>query len=171
MTLFRHHPKPRTLQIFSLGAALLMPLALWANSQLEAKYPYDPACSWGRLSNGQGMLHRCLTAEEAQNLAKQTQPPSASPVPKSPQPIPKTEPEKAKPREYKLKVGPIQADEGEITIGALHKPVDRYRSCIDANGGLQGESAKAVVHFLVRGERERAEGVEVISSKGMTREA
>lgn len=34
------------------------------------RYPFDPACAWGRLSDGRGLFVRCLTKEEAERLAK-----------------------------------------------------------------------------------------------------
>src|SRR5262245_20543041 len=39
-----------------------------AETPLVSRYPYDPACPWGRLSNGKGMLVRCLGEQEAQVL-------------------------------------------------------------------------------------------------------
>lgn len=43
------------------------------------RYPFDPACAWGRLSDGRGMFVRCLTKEEAERLSKL--PPAATGVP------------------------------------------------------------------------------------------
>jgi hypothetical protein len=31
-------------------------------------FPYDPACAWGRLSDGKGFRIRCLTRDEACTL-------------------------------------------------------------------------------------------------------
>ncbi len=149
---------------FGLLLVTLLPGALYGAAELTQRYPYDPACPWGRLSNGKGMIHRCVSQEEAESLGKQ----SATLQP---------QPEKALPKQkeqlvaYELKVGPISSKEGDITIGALHKPLERYRQCIDTNGGLSQATSKVVIQFLVRAERGRAEGVEVKSVKGMQKEA
>ncbi len=34
------------------------------------RYPFDPACAWGRVSNGRGLILRCLTREESERLTK-----------------------------------------------------------------------------------------------------
>ena len=35
---------------------------------LLRRYPYDPACPWGRIGNGKGLIVRCLSEAEAQTL-------------------------------------------------------------------------------------------------------
>src|SRR3954468_16651958 len=35
---------------------------------LLRRYPYDPACPWGRIGNGKGVIVRCLSEAEAQAL-------------------------------------------------------------------------------------------------------
>ncbi|HEY6724911.1 MAG TPA: hypothetical protein VI197_12825, partial [Polyangiaceae bacterium] len=45
-----------------------------ASASAKARYPYDPACPWGRIANGKGMLVRCLNEQEAVALAKGTAP-------------------------------------------------------------------------------------------------
>src|SRR6188768_1344755 len=39
---------------------------------LLRRYPYDPACPWGRIGNGKGLIVRCLTEAEAQGLRSGT---------------------------------------------------------------------------------------------------
>jgi hypothetical protein len=160
-------------------AALVLPALAGADAETEARYPFDPACPWGRIANGRGMLLRCLTRAEAERVAG-TDPqkldargalPTETPPSK---PAAETAPRQAPapaPRAYTLKIGPVTADEGEVALGALHRPEDRYRQCIDDNGGLLAPQGKIVIDFLVRGERSRAEGAEVGSFVGVTREA
>jgi len=164
--------------LLALGAALIaLPLVVEAKSETEARYPFDPACPWGRLSNGQGMLHRCLTRGEAEDLARGDNEKSepAKKEPSTPKDKPKENgPEREKeplPRDYSLNVGPIKADEGDISVGALNKPMDRYRECVDKQGGLKAKKAEVVVKFLVRGEKVRAEGVSVDTFSGVSQAA
>jgi hypothetical protein len=42
------------------------------------RYPFDPACAWGRLSDGRGLFVRCLTKEDAERLTKATVAPIAT---------------------------------------------------------------------------------------------
>ena len=57
----------------SLRASLLMVgllgvgAAALGESQdaLVRRYPYDPACPWGRVSNGKGMIVRCVNESRA----------------------------------------------------------------------------------------------------------
>jgi hypothetical protein len=113
------------------------------------------------------MFHRCITEGEARELAQDSKDKSSHDGAKKPspgKPAPgKDEPKGSQPlpKDYQLSVGPIEAEEGEITIGRLDLPVDKYRECVDRNGGLTGKSGKVVVKFLVRAERVRAEGVSV----------
>lgn len=168
------------------GTLCLLPLASWAHSELEARYPYDPACPWGRLSNGKGVLERCLTEAEARALAEPhlqpapaeaTKTETSSPEPAEPkQSEPETPEESAPTTPQKLvplsiQVGPIKADQGKITVGKLGRPLDRYEQCVQKNGGLTGKQGKVTVQFLVRAEFLRAEGVEVKQAQGVSPEA
>jgi hypothetical protein len=168
------------LPLLAAGTLLVaIPLGVHAKSDEEGRYPFDPVCPWGRLSNGQGMIHRCLTKGEAEGLARKddaTAKPSGQADKESKQGEPKSEKEtsdKSTPLlpDFDLNVGPIKAEDGEITIGRLGQPIDKYRSCVDAKGGLQGKKAEVIVKFLVRGERARAEGVSVESYKGVSKAA
>ena len=158
--LFMNSPR-RALQI---ALFILLPGALLAAAELTERYPYDPACPWGRISNGKGMIHRCISQKEAESLGK-------SPSPKTPSAKQALPVKAAKATPYDLKVGPISSNDGDITIGALHKPISRYRECIDKNGGVAKGKSKAVIEFLVRAERSRAEGVQVKSASGMSKDA
>lgn len=187
-------------------AALAVPGAGHADSVTEARYPFDPACPWGRLANGKGMITRCLGEEEARGLlaggtlttssgakltirgiadAPSTTPSSPSPanaaspastpaaqepVPATPSPVQDATGAPAT-RPVKVEVGPVIPDEGQLSIGQLGKPLDRYRACIERNGGLQAASGEVRIHFLVRGERGRAEGVEVSEVRGVSKKA
>jgi hypothetical protein len=147
-----------SLTFFAL--CLVLPTAALATGDKASRYPFDPVCPWGRLSNGKGMIHRCITEEEARSLAESAE------IPVSRDKAPEEDksgsaPKSPGPKSYELTVGPISADQGEIAVGRLDLPLDRYRKCIDDNGGLRKPSGEVVVKFLVRAERVRAEGATV----------
>src|SRR3954466_16117152 len=91
------NPTPRILQalrarharralIMLPAASLLLAFGAMASGEtadaLLRRYPYDPACPWGRISNGKGLIVRCLTEPEATGLRTGTLPgaaPSAAP--------------------------------------------------------------------------------------------
>lgn len=149
--------KFRRTYLLAFGLALVaLPLASQADSARVAHYPFDPACPWGRLSNGKGMIHRCLTKAEAQSLVDGEKPTAV---------VPKKPPE-ALPRDYDVQLGPIKAEKGDIVIGRLSLPMDRYKDCLVKNGGLTKSEGRVVLQFLVRSERSRAEGVSVDSFVG-----
>lgn len=169
-----------------------------AEDALLKRYPYDPACAWGRVGNGKGMVVRCITEDEAKNLRSGATPVAAKPAPSSapsvsstkpaPEPTPapssaapeaptpdaSAEPEPA-PNEtegtLEVTVGPVTADEGTLGIGKLGAPKDKYSACVQKNGGLSGKSGEVSVRFLVRG-KGVAEGVSVAKrSSSITKEA
>lgn len=137
-----------------------------------ARYPYDPACAWGRIANGKGMLVRCMTKAEASSLLSHKppapppsapQPPDAS-VPDAQPPVPTT------PEHVQATVGPVIADQGalpkaEKKLGAAKK---RFEECVEKNGGLESGRGQVDVRFLVRGMRGRAEGVSVKKRRGVS---
>ena len=56
-------------------AALLSTTQLRADQRedqqtLMRRYPFDPACPWGRIADGKGMLVRCIDERESRTLAK-----------------------------------------------------------------------------------------------------
>ncbi len=160
--------------------ATAIPFSAGADAKTEARYPYDPACPWGRIANGQGMLHRCLKEDEARSLLGRN--PSelkSRKVPRDSEDQPKEalpeeeetqDDQKSEQKEVEISIGPIQADKGNITIGALDRPMDRYKECVDQHGGLDDPTGQVVVRFLVRVERRRAEGTEVDSYQGVSPE-
>jgi hypothetical protein len=169
--------------LFALAAlSVLAPAVGSATAENESRYPFDPACPWGRLANGKGMLHRCLSESEARRLADSAGAPVAATPTKSKHSTDGAENDSAKKPAssekaasaqppYELAVGPIAAEEGEITVGRLHMPTDRYRACIDENGGLSKPTGKVVVKFLVRAELLRAEGASVEAREGVSAKA
>jgi hypothetical protein len=125
------------------------------------------------------MFHRCISQDEARLLAEGAKDSAKGDKDRSAlakkaedkKSASKEEKPKALPKGYDLVVGPIAADEGELTVGRLHLPMDRYRACIDQNGGLKKPSGNIVVKFLVRAERVRAEGVIVDSFDSVSKAA
>ncbi len=184
-------------------AGVLVPLVGVADPATEARYPYDPACPWGRIANGKGMITRCISEVEARNLVSTRVPAApaktpataptaaatptaavaapAAPAPGAPTQTPVEPPAGSSPppeeapviqgQPVRVEVGPLLPEEGELAMGALHKPVDKYRACVDENGGLSGKTGEVQIHFLVRGERGRAEGVEVTKVRGVSQKA
>jgi hypothetical protein len=56
--------------------------------------------------------------------------------------------------------GPVTADKGELPVGKLGAPKDRYAKCVEDNGGLNADTGEVHVLFLVR-RKGIAEGVSV----------
>jgi hypothetical protein len=182
----------RTSQRFlvsALGFAALGLVAAAALSEsiesLVRRYPYDPACLWGRVSNGKGTIVRCLTEPEAASLASvanalpvaaaaaATPPLATAPAPALSTPAATTAvaPDAtAKPGRYEVTIGPVTADHGELPLGKLGQPKDRYLKCLDDNGGLRGDSGEVHVRFLVRS-KGIAEGVSVQKRVNVSAEA
>jgi hypothetical protein len=178
----------------AFAAAGLVAVAALSESieSLVRRYPFDPACAWGRLANGKGTIVRCLTEQEAAQIAPVANalpvaapapvaaPVAAAPAPLQPAASPAVAPSAAPtatapepaPRNSHLDVtiGPVTADQGELPIGKLAQPKDRYLKCIDDNGGLHGESGEVHVRFLVRS-KGIAEGVSVQKRVNVSAEA
>lgn len=151
-----------------LALCLVLPTAALATGDKATRYPFDPVCPWGRLSNGKGMIHRCITEDEARALAEAAQ------IGKKVGADSDEDKSTAKPatsKAYEMTVGPISAEQGEIEVGRLDVPLERYKKCIDDNGGLKNPSGEIVVKFLVRAERVRAEGASVDSFDNVSRAA
>lgn len=171
----------RRLLLWLTGAAICsLALANVAIAESPERYPFDPACAWGRLADGHGMLIRCLEPGEATALlegkltaAKPTSA-AAESAAKPTASARQTEPASvSKPGKLVVKkVGPAQADTGELPLAAkkLGLPKERYIDCVDKHGGMTADDAKVVVRFLVR-ERGRAEGVSVKSHSGVSKAA
>jgi hypothetical protein len=140
---------------------------------LLRRYPYDPACLWGRLANGKGTVLRCLTEQEAATLGMTASAPPqpAAAAPAAPAgPASPADPSLAKPGRIEITVGPVVADKGELGLGKLGAPKDRYAKCVEDNGGVRGESGEVHVRFLVRS-KGIAEGVSVQKRLNVSPEA
>ena len=65
----------------ALLAGAFLGAGAWALAQpgdSTSRYPYDPACPWGRISNGRGMIVRCINRQEAEQLFARSSAPSGS---------------------------------------------------------------------------------------------
>jgi hypothetical protein len=167
-----------------------------AEDALLKRYPYDPACAWGRVGNGKGMVVRCISEDEAKVLraalpapaagakpapapgvssgkpapeASTTPTSSAAPAaeaPDSAEAEPAPDPDAA----LDVAVGPVTAEEGTLGVGKLGAPKDKYIACVQKNGGLGGKTGEVSVRFLVRG-KGIAEGVSVSKRTNLSKEA
>lgn len=174
--------KPTNQRIFvaSLvgGLSVLGAAAAFSESveSLLRRYPYDPACVWGRISNGKGMIVRCLTEQEANAVASQTPPAEATPAASTPSTTPApadTVPAETAPSnggKLEITVGPVVADKGELGVGKLGAPKDKYQKCIEDNGGLKADKGEVHIRFLVRS-KGIAEGVSVQKRINVSTEA
>ncbi|MEI9940807.1 MAG: hypothetical protein WDO69_26625 [Pseudomonadota bacterium] len=189
----------RALIMLSCASVLLAFGALASGESADAllrRYPYDPACPWGRIGNGKGLVVRCLSETEAQGLRSGalTSPsalPAASSTASSPQvavaPVSSATPTAVAPDEVAeadagapalapsnekldITVGPVTADTGTLGIGKLGAARDKYSKCVNDNGGLKEASGEVQVRFVLR-ERGRAEGVSVAKRTGVSAEA
>ena len=176
----RHRPlfvALATLFVIGSGAVLL---SRPGSAQEASRYPYDPVCPWGRLSNGKGMLVRCITKEEGTGLGAATQPkskPSASAGASAAPPAPSSEapadaPEDDPAKLFVLKAVTVTADEGTLPLAEkkLRAAKDKYLECLAKHGGLEKPEAEAHVRFLASA-RGRAEGVSVQKRVGMSEAA
>ena len=190
----------RALIMLSCASLLLAFGALASGETADAllrRYPYDPACPWGRIGNGKGLIVRCLTEAEAQALRAGAVPapnssalPAASsstsaPVAVAPAssastavtpPDEPTEPDAGAPTptpsndKLDITVGPVTADTGTLGIGKLGAARDKYMKCVNDNGGLKDPNGEVHVRFMLR-QKGRAEGVSVAKRSGVSAEA
>jgi hypothetical protein len=180
-----------------LGCLALAFTTLFGASEANAtdektvnRYPYDPACTWGRLADGRGMVVRCLTQAEAIQLssskpaagtaattagtaaagagtpATSTGTPATAGV--SVEPTEKKNPTESQAEPVDVEVASVTADEGQLPLARrkLRTPRDKYARCVSDNGGLSAEVGEVTVRFLVR-ERGRAEGTNVEKRQGV----
>jgi hypothetical protein len=169
-----------------------------AEDALLKRYPYDPACAWGRVGNGKGMVVRCISEDEAKALrSAPVATPATKPAPAAPSVSSTTKPAaeatpapssaapeapadnaaEAEPAPspdadalLDVVVGPVTADEGTLGVGKLGQPKDKYQACVQKNGGLSGKTGEVQVRFLVRG-KGVAEGVSVAKRTNLSSEA
>ncbi|MCK6532337.1 MAG: hypothetical protein L6Q84_05125 [Polyangiaceae bacterium] len=159
--------------VMCAAAAGLLVGARPGSAQEASRYPYDPVCPWGRLSNGKGMLVRCIAEGEARALPeKGTSPPppaapsaSAPPAPSASADPPPADPLKA----FALRGITVTADEGKLPAAEkkLAQGKDKILECVGKHGGLEKNEGEAHVRFLVSA-RGRAEGVSVKKRVGMS---
>ena len=69
-----------------------------------------------------------------------------------------------------VSVGPVVADQGELSVGKLNQPKSRYAKCITDHGGLKDKTGEVDVRFLVRS-KGIAEGVSVQKRVNVSAEA
>lgn len=161
-----------------------------AEDALLKRYPFDPACPWGRVGNGKGMVVRCISEDESKAIrsapaatplgAKPATTPAGKPgdasstAPTTPADGPDADVEPSEPDDadaaLEVTVGPVTAEEGTLGIGKLGLPKDRYAACVQKHGGLSGKTGEVAVRFLVRG-KGIAEGVSVSKRSNISKEA
>ncbi|MGE0321946.1 MAG: hypothetical protein AB7K71_04400 [Polyangiaceae bacterium] len=188
--MFRGRDGLKTLKIAlvsSLVTASLCGGAALADTALANRYPYDPACAWGRISDGKGMIVRCVSkreagevleaAKRAREAKEQAKKDAAEKPPEKPSEKPAPPPEEkpqGKSGAVSLKFGELKVDEGslpsEAALKSLAKGQKKMEACVQEHGGLTHDSGELRVRFLVR-ERGIAEGVEVERRKGMSEKA
>lgn len=144
-------------------------------AQEASRYPYDPVCPWGRISNGSGMLVRCLVETEASQLLSSSPPPASTTKPSasasaSASAAPSTSASSAPvtAEDVSLKIGPITPDQGSLPQAEkkLSAAKDKLIACLVDNGGMEKDSAEVHVRFLIS-DRGRAEGVSVQKKSGL----
>jgi outer membrane biosynthesis protein TonB len=165
--------RSRTLRWGLFGLLLAAAAPAEPNPAEANRYPYDPACAWGRIANGKGMLVRCITQAEADGLLAGVASPAPAPAATTTTPPPQAEPPKPEPEPVlAAKLVRITADEGKLPVGEqkLDVPRDRYVECVKKHGGLSADRGEVHVRFLVR-PRGRAEGVSVAKHSGMSAKA
>ncbi|MEP7127134.1 MAG: hypothetical protein ABJE95_39740 [Byssovorax sp.] len=135
----------------------------------------EPRCPYGELSDPHRGFVRCLAPDErdAGWLPPQPQapPPSDAPPTKDPVPAPSTAPVASGPPPL-VDIGAPKFENGEVPRAekSLTKAATEIASCVADHGGLTGAAGAIKIQFLVRN-RGRAEGVEVLSSKGVSPDA
>ncbi len=161
-----------------LGALGIAAVA-YSDSQenLVRRYPFDPACPWGRIANGKGMIVRCLGDQEAAALAKVPDPNAPVPASSSAAPTSSAAPAASAapssgvgPSDFNVTVGPLVADKGKLDVAKLAQPKDRYKKCVLDNGGLKGDGGEVQVRFMVM-TKGIAEGVTVHKRMNVSAEA
>jgi hypothetical protein len=162
--------------LVALPVGVAAAIATGQAADQTSRYPYDPACPWGRVANGKGMIVRCLNKTEAELLVARgttgVRPPAPSvSTPASASAAPSAS-AVAGTDAIGVQVGPVLVDEGKLPQAEkkLAVPKDRYAECVAKNGGLSAKTAEVHVRFLVRA-RGRAEGVSVAKRTGVTLEA
>ncbi|MGC4095033.1 MAG: hypothetical protein QM756_45365 [Polyangiaceae bacterium] len=185
--------KATKLRLSLIAAGLLFAATVAAQKtetqeSLVRRYPFDPACPWGRIGNGKGMIVRCMSEDEANQLLRRVPSApvaaaapaaSAAPAPSAsasgaPAPEAPSEPDTgdagSTDQKVEVTVGPVVADQGELSVGKLSQPKSRYAKCITDHGGLKDKTGEVDVRFLVRS-KGIAEGVSVQKRVNVSAEA
>jgi hypothetical protein len=163
---------PRSLLVLgpAVGAAALAGGAIGQVRDETTRYPYDPACAWGRVANGRGLIVRCLTRAEAEALMAR----AAAPVaPASAATSVMADGGAAPAGGIVVELLPLAIDEGKLAGASnrLAAAKDRLAECVTKHGGLGGaKSGELKLRFLVRAQRGRAEGVSVSKRTGLSAE-
>jgi hypothetical protein len=172
----------KLVRFLAFGVAGIVPVAAAAKDSVTSRYPYDPACPWGRVANGKGMIVRCLSEQETTALmqgkvplpaaaVETAKPANESAAPAEPKPAEETKPEVTPSNEgtVEISLGPVVADKGKLAGGKLgiDSAKERYLECLTKHGGLTADKGEVQVRFLVR-ERGRAEGVSVAKRSGVS---
>src|SRR5690606_37173766 len=180
-------PKPTRIGSFRrprapLPAALLLLTASAAAQSADdpesllRRYPFDPACPWGRISDGKGMVVRCISEGEARTLAGAALMEKGSPAATTETPGRAPEPpgkDAAREAGIEVTVGPVVPDEGgqgDFSNERLAQPKARYVQCVLDHGGMQRPTGEVQVRFLVR-PKGVAAGVSVSKRVGVSQEA
>ena len=136
-----------------------------------------PRCPYGELSDPHRGFVRCLAPDERDAgwlpPAPQPMPPQAADVADAgaKDPPPPTAPANAGPPPL-VDIGAPKFENGEVprTEKALAKAATEIATCVAQHGGLTGPTGTIKIQFLVRN-RGRAEGVEVLSARGVSPDA
>jgi hypothetical protein len=178
-----------TLAVIAAAAIGVLAGARPGVAQEASRYPYDPVCPWGRLSNGRGMLVRCITKAEAAALPAGVRAPSgptaptastapaaaasaaasASATPGASAPAGGEPPAALTASQFTLKSITVSADDGKLPVAEkkLAQGKDKMLECLAKHGGLDKTEGQVDVRFLVRA-RGRAEGVSVAKRSGVS---
>ena len=190
-------PRLKRALVMLSSASLLLAFGALASGEtadaLLRRYPYDPACPWGRINNGKGVIVRCLSEAEAEGLrsgasaspsssalpvasAVPLVAPASSATPTAVAAEEVTEADAGTPAlapsndKLEITVGPVTADSGTLGIGKLGAARDKYQKCVNDNGGLKEPNGEVQVRFMLR-QKGRAEGVSVAKRSGVSAEA
>jgi hypothetical protein len=130
----------------------------------------EPRCPYGELSDPHRGFVRCLAPDErdAGWLPPQPQTPPPSPdAPAAKDPTPQAPPAVAAPPPL-VDIGAPKFENGEVPRAekSLTKAATEIAKCVADHGGLTAATGTLKIQFLVRN-RGRAEGVDVVSSKGV----
>ncbi len=178
--------------VFAIGVLAAASVGAQRSESQETmlrRYPFDPACPFGRIANGKGMVVRCISEEESNFLLKRpapgaprtpeapstgvalaTPPAAAAPSATAPSEVEPPDAPVTGDARLEVTVGPIVADQGELSVGKLSQPKSRYERCVLDHGGLKDKTGEVYVRFLVRS-KGIAEGVSVQKRVNVSAEA